>query len=227
MALYAIAARIAASRSGAVMRASSARRMAIEVARFVFYVGLPYAALWTGTFAPRDVGLQGSPAPDLMLGWMPEDWVRAIGQAVGLGTLTLITVAALAWQVRRAGGYAASALGVDSAPAAQAIREGVLVEAHWSFYRALPMVLLGDARWAALAGLGFATGEAVLGGRTHTGAHYVSLFEALLAGLSATYFALTGGNVWLAIVLQIGMRAAVTQLANAGRHAESPNEIIV
>ncbi len=222
MALYVIAARIAASRVGAAARASAAGRIVLEVVHFVSYVGLPYAALWNGTFAPRDVGLLGSPAPDRILGWTPEDWMSAIGQAAALGALTLAAVAGLAWQVRRAGGDAPSALGIAPAPAAQAIRDGVYAETHWSFYRALPAVLFGDARWAALAGLGFVTGEALLAGRTH-----MSLFAALLAGLSATYFTLTGGNVWLATVLQIGLRAAITALVFAGRRAHSPDELTV
>jgi hypothetical protein len=235
MALFAIAARLAGSRPGVAIRASSIGRIALEGARFVFYVGLPYAALLTGAFAPSDVGLQGSPAPGLILGWTPEDWARAIGQATALAGLSLAVVAVLAWQARRAGGHIAPALGIEPASIAHAIREAVYAEVHWSFYRALPTLApLGEARWAALAGLGLITVEALLAGRyTATGRHRIRLFDALLAAMSATFFALTDGNVWAAIALQVGARLGLMLLANAGdnsaalRSEESPDDVIV
>jgi len=227
-ALYAIAARLAVTRIGARTRASSFGRMVLEGARFVFYVGLPYLALLSGAYAPSDIGLRGSPATDLILGWTPEDWTRALGQAVALGGMTLIATAVLTWQLRRAGGYTPTALGVVYTPIARSIRDGVYAEAHWSFYRALPILLLGDARWAALGGLALVVIEALLAGRRAAdGADRLPLGEALLLTLSATYFALTGGNVWLAIALQVGTRVAMTRLAHASRRATMQDEIIV
>jgi hypothetical protein len=223
-----IAARLNASRFGARLRATSAGGIALEGARFLFYVGLPYAALLAGAFAPRDVGLLGSPAPDALLGWPAEAWLRAAGHAAALGGATLLAVAALAWQVRRAGGYTPLALGVEHQPSTRAIRDAVYAETHWSFYRALPMVALADARWAALAGLALAAIEALLAGRrAETGAARIRLSEGLLAGLSATYFAMTGGHAWLAIALQAGVRGAMTQLVFIGRDAAAPDDVIV
>ena len=228
IALFVIAARLSSTRIGSRVRASSVGRMATEGARFIFYVGLPYAALLTGAFVPRDVGLQGSPAPDLILEWTPEAWARAFGQAAALGGLTLAAIALLAWQVRRARGYGPLALGIDSAPIAFSIREAIYAEAHWSFYRALPMLLLADAHWTGLAGLALVTVEALLAGRrARTDTARIRLFDALLAGLSATYFTLTGGNVWVAIALQIGVRVVTTGLVYASHGAESPSEPIV
>jgi hypothetical protein len=243
MALFATAARLAGSRLGALMRTSSIGRITLEGARFVFYVGLPYAALLTGAFAPSDVGLQGSPAPGLILGWTPEDWARAIGQAAALAGLSLTVVAVLAWQARRAGGHVAMALSIEPISIAHSIREAVYAEAHWSFYRALPalaaasaasLAMLSEARWAALAGLGLITVEALLAGRyTETGRHRIRLYDALLAATSATFFALTGGNMWVASVLQIVARIGFTMLANAGdqpealRNRESQDDVIV
>ena len=131
VALFVIAARLSTLRFGAMARASSVGRLALEGARFLFYIGLPYAALLTGVFAPRDVGLQGSPAPDLLLGWTPEAWTRALGHAAVLGAFTLIALAMLIGQVRRADGYPPTILGIDRQPLAIAIREAVYAETHW------------------------------------------------------------------------------------------------
>ena len=202
-------------------------RFALEGARFVFYLGLPYLALLSGAFAPRDAGLQGSPVSDLLLGWTPEAWARALGHAAALGAFTLVTLAALVWQIRRAQGYPPTALGVEHHSLAVSIREAVYAEAHWSFYRTWPMALLSDARWASLGGLALATFEALLAGQTDSGAGRLRLSDALLASLSATYFALSGGNMWLAMLVQLAVRAGLTGLAFAGRSAEARDDIIV
>ena len=194
----------------------------------MYYVGLPYLALLSGAFAPRDVGLQGAPAPDLVLGWPPNMWAHASGQAAALAAIFVTYVAVLSWQARRAGGHAASALAVDPGFGAGAIAHAVYAEAHWSFYRALPVVLLGAAHWAALAGLAVWMLEMLLAGsRTGTGTDRFRLSEGLFASLSATFFALTGGNVWIAILLQIGARLAVIGLTFSDSRREYSDELIV
>jgi hypothetical protein len=225
IALFAIGARLDSSRIGMRLRASSIGRTAVEVARFVYTLGLPYAALWTGAFSPRDAGLQGSPSPELILGWSPESWVRALGHAVVLAALTLITLAVLVAQVRRAGGQPRRALGIRARSIAHSIRDAVYAEIHWSFYRVLPMVVAQAAHWAALGGLALVTLEAALAGMSSMGR--IRLFEAVLAGLSATYFALTGGNLWIAIGVQIAVRAVMAALIRDEREATLPREFIV
>lgn len=224
IALFVIAARLSATAAGRRARVTLAGHIAAEGARLAFYVGTPYAALLAGAFAPRDVGLQGSPSLDLILGWTPEAWTRTTGQAAALGGLTLVAIVALARQVRRAGGFAPLALGVDHVPIARSIREAAYAEAHWAFYRALPIALLADAHWAALAGLALAAAEALIAGQR---TERIRPFEALVAGMSATLFALSGGNAWVAVALQIGVRAVAARLAYTGHAAEPPNEIIV
>lgn len=224
--LLAIAGRLAAASPGARLRASGAGRLALEVARFIVCVAVPYTALMTGAFAPSDVGLQGSPSPELALGWTPDQWVRAAGHAGVLAALTVTAMVILTRQIRRAGGYAPAALDIDDAPIARLIRDGAYAEVHWSFYRALPMIVLTEARWAALAGLGLATIEALLAGWLRSGTEHTRLFEAAMLSLSAAYFALTGGQVWIAIVLQIGVRIAATKLAHAGYRAERSTDLI-
>ena len=200
--------------------------MALEAVRFVLCIGLPYASLRAGAFAPRDVGLQGSPSPAWILGWTPDQWTWAIGQASLVAALTLEALPLLIWQIRRAGGHAPSALDLDAASVARSIRDGVYAEMHWSFYRALPMLALASTRWAALAGLGLTAGEALLAGWLAAGAVRSRLFESLLAAASAAYFALSGGNVWVAIVLQVAVRIAATKLAYAGHDTDSNPELI-
>jgi hypothetical protein len=195
--------------------------LAVEGARFLFCVGVPYLALLTGAFAPRDVGLQGTAGSGAILGWTPETWARAIGQAAALGVATLVVWALLARQLRRAGSPASEALGIERASIAQAAREAVYAEAHWSLYRAVPMVWLGEPRLAALTGLVLVAVETLLAGRrAHLHNERINPFTASVIMLSATFFALTGGNAWLAVLAQIVVRSAAVSIVHAGPRSE-------
>jgi hypothetical protein len=44
---------------------------------------------------------------------------------------------------------------------------------------------------------------------------------------SATFFALTGGNFWIAIVLQVTMRVSLAKISSAGQRAEPLEDVIV
>ena len=225
--MYVVAARLVAPRIGAALHASPPGTWLLEGARLVYFIGMPYLALLAGAFAPSDVGLQGSLAPNLLLGWTAEEWMRALGQAIALGLLALLAIWLLTWQIRRAGGHAPAALEFNDASAAHAIRDGIYAEAHWSFYRALPMVLWGDAGRAALLGLALAAAEALLAGRrAPSSVNRISASSALLGMMSATFFALTGGNFWLAIVLQWTIRIALARMAH-GRQTAAPTEEII
>lgn len=215
--LYVIVTRLAGTNVGQRLSASSIGRIAIEVARFVFFVGLPYAALLVGAFTARDVGLQGMPAPELIFGWPADEWTRALGQAALLSAITFVALVILSWQIRRAAARPAQALGIEDSSWLAILRDAIYAEAHWSFYRALPMVLIGDAHWAALGGLGLLTIEVALGRPPSL----APVFEALLAGLSATFFAVTGGNFWIAIGLQCVIRLIVHAMAYGTLRAES------
>ncbi len=242
--MHVVAARLVASRIGAALRASPPGPWLLEGAQFAFFLGVPYLALLTGAFAPSDVGLQGSPALDLLLGWTAEEWMRALGQAIALGLLTLLVVRLLTWQIRRAGGCAPAAMEIDpagrgassDASVAHSIRDGLYAEVHWSFYRALPMVLWGDAGRAALLGIALAAAEALLAGRRapfdsaalRSGCvSRISASSALLGMGSATFFALTGGNFWIASVLQVTMRVSLARIAPARQRAEPLEDVIV
>lgn len=222
IAVFIIAARLSMTSAGLKLRATSIGRAAFEAARLVYYLGLPYAALLTGAFPAREVGLHGSPSLDGLLGWPPEAWVRALGSAVALAVSALIVVAILTRQIRRAGGHAASALNAPYVSAAQSIREAVYAEAHWSFYRALPALALNDVIWAALVALAIIVVEARLAGPQR-----IRLFDALPAATSATFFALTGGNVWIAFVLQATLRIAMTALIYPADKPDPQREVIV
>jgi hypothetical protein len=209
------------------MRASTAGVLAGEVARFVVCLGLPYAALLTGAFAPRDVGLQGSLLPELTLGWTPDQWTRAVGQACVLAALTTGAIAILSWQVRRADGQTPGAADIGHAPVARSIRDGVYAETHWSFYRVLPVLVVSNSDWAALAGLALVAVEAALAGWLTDPFGHNRWFESILAVLSATFFAMAGGNLWVAVALQIGVRVAATRIVRVQRGSDPSNEIVV
>lgn len=219
LALYVIVSRLIGTGVREWSRASLIGRIAIEVARFVFFIGLPYGALLSGAFAARDIGLQGAPeaATDLIMGWPADDWTRALGQAALLGVISFTAMAVLFWQIHRAAGESARALGITYASWPGVLRDAVYAEAHWSFYRALPMLLIGEAHGAALGGLGLLMVEVVLGGRVSP----TPLFEGLLAGLSATFFAVTGGNFWIATGLQCALRLAVRAIIQSPRRIDA------
>ena len=234
--MHVVATRLVVSRIGAALRASPPGQWLLQGAQFAYFLGMPYLALLTGAFAPSDAGLQGSPAPDLLLGWTAEEWMRALGQAIALGLLTLLAVRLLAWQIRHAGGCASAAMEIDpagrgassDASVAHSIRDGIYAEGHWSFYRALPMVMWGDAGRAALLGIALAAAEALLAGRRATSSvSRISASSSLLGMCSATFFALTGGNFWIASVLQVTMRISLARIAPARQRAEPLEDVIV
>jgi len=225
--LFVLSARTASTSLARRTAASPVGRVFLEVARFAYYLGLPYLALLAGVFSARDASLQGSPSPELFLGWTPEAWMRALGQAAALAVVAISALALLNYQIRQAGGYAWHAIGVPFATLAQSIRESVYAEAHWSFYRVLPVIWLADTRWAALAGLALTGIEAILAGRAEQSDPRVRPLEAVLAGASATFYALTGGNLWIAVALQTVTRTAAGAMAHAGQKENPASELVV
>jgi hypothetical protein len=181
------------------LRAATGGRLLEQILRLVYFIGLPYAALLTGSIASIDMGLTG--AGGSILGWSPAEWLRGLGTALTLGAIVLLPIGAASRQIARAG----RPLGTDARSAGAVIVDAIYAEIHWAFYRAAPLILLGDVYAAALFGVLLVGVEwTVMLIRNGLGPspeeRQTWLRRVVLLALSAALFALTR-NVWLAIGL--------------------------
>ncbi len=194
----------------------------LQLARLLYYLGLPFVALVWGQDAlvGRLLGLQplripptlaaGGGGVDWAANWL--DWIRDAGWTAALG-FAAGGLLALGWLAyRRAHFLTASgpvelgeyqAAGVDSS-AWLLLREAVYHEVHWAFYRNAPILLLGTC-WGSWMGLVLVGLEALLNPAwRHDLAHPrhapARLMRFGLAVLSTLLFPLTG-NLWLALLL--------------------------
>ena len=200
-------------------------RIVEPIARLIYFVGLPYAALLTQALSPIDMGLAGNTGP--ILGWSSADWLRHLNAALIVGVLTLLPISLAARQMAHAG----RPLGVDERSAGTIIIDGAYAEIHWAFYRAAPLIIIGDVYWATLIGLALVSVEILvtlirngLGSQPEDRQSWIG--QLLLLAMSATLFILTR-NVWLVTVLHIGVELALKAWAVrlAGRASASPSTV--
>lgn len=112
----------------------------LEAVRFLYYIGIPYAALLRGTVLPRLMGLTHL------------DWVKGIGLGAVLGGGTFLLLALIWWWYARAIAalpFSARArrgksLGDDFMNGWALLREVIYLETHWAFYRSVIILLLDD-----------------------------------------------------------------------------------
>jgi hypothetical protein len=188
-------------------RATTGGRLIESVAKLLYYVGLPYAALLVKSLSPIDLGLVGNTGT--LLGWASVDWLRQINTWVILLVLALIPIGLAARSMARAG----QPLGVDERSTGAMMIDAAYAEIHWAFYRAAPLIILGEVYWATLIGLGL-VGVEVLVGLVRNGLsarpeeRQSWLGQMLLLAVSATLFILTR-NTWLAVTLHIVIELAL------------------
>jgi hypothetical protein len=181
------------------LRATPGGRLVEPLLRLVYFLGVPYAALLTGSIATIDMGLTG--AGGSILGWSPAAWLHGLSTALMLGVIVLLPIGVASRQVARAG----RPLGVDDRSAGAVIVEAIYAEIHWAFYRAAPLILLGDIYGAVLFGA-LLVGVEWLVELIRNGLSPLPeerqrwLRRGVLLALSAALFALTR-NVWLVIGL--------------------------
>jgi hypothetical protein len=117
------------------------RNWLLEAVRFLYYLGIPYAALLRGVALPRLMGLTD------------PDWVKGIGLGVALGVGTLSLLALIWWWYARA--IAAlpmptwerwgSGLRFDGSTNGWVLlREVIYLQTHWALYRSATILLLDD-----------------------------------------------------------------------------------
>jgi hypothetical protein len=193
-------------------RSTLAGRIAEQVARLLYFVGLPYAALLTQSITTVDLGLAGTNGS--ILGWSTVDWLHGFSTWLTLGLLLLISIGIAARQMARTG----APLGVDVRSSAAIVIDGVYTEIHWAFYRAAPFILLGDVYWATLIGVILISVEwLVVIARNGLGREPEEvqswIGQLLLLSMSATLFILTR-NVWLTIALHLVVEVALKALTS-------------
>jgi hypothetical protein len=202
---------------------SLAERIVVEIAtwrftppslqglRLLYYVGLPFAALFwrRDAVVGRLLGLQpfilpesGQGSAAVSANWF--DWLQDFGwaAALGLGSLGLLLLAR--WARRRA-----LTSGEDNESGRQTtswetIREAAYHEIHWAFYRNAPIVTFG-LYWGVWAALPLMAFEALANPIWRTDLNHPrraskQLLRATLAVVSSVFFLQTQ-NLWLSMVL--------------------------
>lgn len=181
------------------LRVTTGGRLLEQLLRLVYFIGVPYAALLTGGIASIDMGLAGTGGS--ILGWSAADWLHSLSTALTLGAIALLPIGAASRQIARAG----RPLGTDDRSAGVVIVEASYSEIHWAFYRAAPLILLGEVYTAVLFGA-LLVGLEWLVELIRNGLSPLPeerqrwLRRGALLALSMVLFALTQ-NVWLAIGL--------------------------
>lgn len=206
-------------------RSTLTGRLAEQLARLIYFIGWPYAALLTQSISAVNLGFMGTgeSIDASILGWTSADWLRGLNVGLTLGLIALIPIGLAARQMARAG----SPLGVDARSAGAIIIDSVYTEVHWTFYRSAALILLSSAYWAALLGLILIGLEWIvsivrngLGAQPEDRQSWIG--QMLLLTLSAALFILTR-NVWLMIglhvVIEIALKAWTRRLASAVRSA--------
>ena len=201
----------------------------LQLARFLYAIGGPFAALLWGRDAvverlfglsplPQLLGPPLSPDERLRL-WM--DGVHGLGWAIFLGTVAWATLAVIWWAAGRRNDGKTICLPL-SIPTA--FREAVLQETHWMFYRNGPSVVLGTY-WGGWVGLGIVALEALLNpwwweALRESEKRPLTLIRAGMAILSAAFY-LQAANLWLSILLHWGVTGGLAGWAAArARHKQ-------
>ncbi len=202
--------------------------------RLIFYLLIPYLALLRHVLSPVSIGLAGTEAelPWWNLGWASSDWAGALGWVIGLGGIAAVVLVAGWWNAHRAmlaqdraaqdraaqdsvrGSFPAG--GMIPAPSIfSLVPDVVFAEAHWAFYRAVPLALVSDPYWATLAGGALVIVEWALDPGWHASIRDGSQREAVLMqlgwlALSSTVFVMTH-NVWVALLAHFVLAWGVGQ----------------
>jgi hypothetical protein len=125
----------------------------IHVARFAFYLGVPYLALggwplppFSALLSPQDMGLVGIGGR-----WPPTRWLSAVGTSVGFGLASFLLLL-LAWMSANRARPGAR-LRFPPRPWWLITIDVLYLEVHWAFYRAALTVELDDVYIGVFLGL--------------------------------------------------------------------------
>jgi hypothetical protein len=190
-----------------------------QLLRLLYYVGVPFAAwIWRGALLKKYLGLSDGLSSSV------RDWAHGVGWAASLavGAWTLL---ALGWWAYRRAIVASGqdVMGAEiNAPPWALLFEAIYREAHWVFYRCVPIVALGeDVYWGTWLGLALVGVEAVLNPAWRRGLADPQeaprqLMRGALAVVSSVLFIVLGdGNLWLAIAVHWGVSWGLVALVRA------------
>jgi hypothetical protein len=182
-----------------------------EICRLVYYVGVPYAALYLGWVDLRAMGL----------GFL--DWAKGLRWAIVLGLATWSLLMFVWVPYLRATLKMTMQGGAQDLTWSRRVVEVVFMQAHWAFYRAACIVLLRSVLqddlamyWGSSVGLGLVFLEAWADPRVRrriaqVGEAEPPLWNAGQAVINAVGFVLTR-NVWLLAVLHLVLEFTVPHL---------------
>ena len=200
----------------------------VQVARFLFYLGIPYLALggwprdsFQGLLSLKDMGFVG-----LSLDWPVTRWLEATALGLGLGFVALLLLV-VAWRttIRGAGGFP---LAFSHQPWWSLLIDGLYCSVHWAFYRGAVAVLRNDLYAGVFVGLGLVYLEWSLspfwrkGWRTPPRAAEQWL-RAALALVAALIFLLTR-NVWICLVVHLGLEFVFWTLGRTRIQRNEPQD---
>jgi hypothetical protein len=206
------------------LHATLGGRLAVQLLRLLYFIGLPYAALLTGSLAPIDLGLTG--AGGAVLGWDVAAWLRGLNLALTCGLIVVLPVGLASWQMTRA--RRATPLGADDRSVGVVLVDALYAEVHWALYRTAPLILMENVYAAALIGMALVgmewSVELIRNGLSHAPEERQRwLRRLLLLAVSATLFVLTR-NLWLLIGLQLALE--LIWKAWLGRLAHPPGDSV-
>ncbi len=196
--------------------------------RLLYYLGVPFAALWWGHDAVVGRGVfglkplvlptsDGSTADaDIAVNWL--GWTQDVGWGAVLGFGTWALLALGWWAYRRALAAAGEARVVDGVNSSGWVflREAAYHQVHWAFYRNAPILTVGTY-WGAWTGFVLVALEAMLNpawreGLTDPKRAPTQLMRGALAVVSVALFLQTQ-NLWLAFLLDWGVSWGLTVFA--------------
>ncbi len=175
------------------LRSSRIVRVLKELARWLYYLGLPYASLMVGYDTVRALGVWN-------LDWLGSA-IPAILSAVG-------SIFVVLW-IWRPYAQVQHPHAIDESRwnwARHAI-ESLYQQAHWSFYRSGPILWIGDLYWGSLLGLGLAyiegwTNPSVRAGTREVTRADAPLWTGTLAVITTVVYIYTQ-NFWYCLVIHL------------------------
>jgi hypothetical protein len=196
------------------------QRWFVSLAKFLYFVGLPYAALLFGVLTPQRLGLKGLEYFSLLSNTslffdlqrvftlMLVEWLVDAGPVLGMGLVAGLILGGVILLLARSGitGTFAPGTGLDT----------FYTTLHWAFYWALFWLIVDDAYLGLLLGSGWVVLERFLSARlqkTRFGGQPSDLIEMMILILAASIF-FYRPNLWLlwpvhlALVVSTGMLQA-------------------
>ena len=206
---------------GSNFRGRPYRRWLWEVARFLYFVAIPYLVLGGWPQGPNrgllflgDLGIVGLDAA-----WPVTRWLRAAGMGLGWG-LTVLLFLLVSWvNVNRHAGKLRLAFPPE--PWWYVLLEVLYLQIHWAFYRGALTVVLGDMYAGTFVGLGLIYLEWSLNpfwrqGWREQPIAAVRWMRAAIALASAVAFVLYR-NLWICLLIHGVLELSLRQLGREHR----------